>query len=167
MPRGAKPLWEPNDIDIKNAEKLGGLLTQEQLADFYGCTVTSLRTAFKNHPNLRKAYDRSRADAISKVAQNLVQKAMEGNVACMIFFLKAQAGWREVTKMEHESMGGANGTAETAAEARREVLGRLGGIAKRLQKETSTGGVDGGGPGELEGSEVRLDVLGEAGSVSA
>jgi hypothetical protein len=47
-------------------------------------------------------YKRGRSRAISDIAGSLISKAREGDTASMIFYLKTQAGWREVSRDEVE-----------------------------------------------------------------
>lgn len=67
---------------------------QEDIASVVGC----------NHETLRKYYreelDVSTAKANSKIAEKLYQKAMQGDTACMIFWLKTRARWSETVKQE-------------------------------------------------------------------
>jgi hypothetical protein len=47
-----------------------------------------------------------RLHANAKVAQSLFRKAISGNPACMIFWLKTRAGWREKMDIEVAGQGG-------------------------------------------------------------
>jgi hypothetical protein len=73
---------------------------QENIASVIGC----------NHETLRKYYreelDVSTAKANSKIAEKLYQKAMQGDTACMIFWLKTRARWAETVKQEHSGPDG-------------------------------------------------------------
>jgi len=59
--------------------------------------IGSINT-LKNHysEELRKG----RVTATAKVAQALYKKAIEGDTACMIFWMKTQGGWRETDRMD-------------------------------------------------------------------
>ena len=46
--------------------------------------------------DIRRVYLRAKLKAIDQVAGALFSKAMAGDVTCMIFYLKTQAGWREI-----------------------------------------------------------------------
>jgi hypothetical protein len=45
--------------------------------------------------------------AIANVSGKLYEKAMSGDNACMFFFLKTRAGWRETNRLEHTGANGA------------------------------------------------------------
>jgi predicted RNA binding protein with dsRBD fold (UPF0201 family) len=47
-------------------------------------------------------YKKGRAKAIVDVAGSLLTKAREGDTASIIFYLKTQASWREVSRDEVE-----------------------------------------------------------------
>jgi hypothetical protein len=162
----ARPSWEPTEADIQLMEKLGGVLKQDQLAHYYGISVRQLHTRFKNNPEFRAAYDKARSDTISKVAQSLVEKALQGNLTAQIFYLKTQAGWWDKQTIEHTGPGGGAIEIETAEEARRDVLGSLVKFAARISADGSGKGDDRGGGGALEANQVRVDLLGAPGSVS-
>ncbi len=44
---------------------------------------------------VRQCYNRAKLKAIDQIAGALYAKALSGDVSCMIFYLKTQAGWRE------------------------------------------------------------------------
>ena len=89
---------------------------QEDIAAVVGC----------NHETLRKYYrdelDVSMAKANSKIAEKLYQKAMQGDTACMIFWLKTRAKWAETFKNEHSGPnGGPVAVSNVTAQVLREI----------------------------------------------
>jgi len=89
---------------------------QEDIAAVVGC----------NHETLRKYYrdelDVSTAKANSKIAEKLYQKAMQGDTACMIFWLKTRAKWAETVKNEHSGPnGGPVAVSNVTAQVLREI----------------------------------------------
>ncbi len=64
---------------------------QEEIARVIGCSAKTLRLHFRNEL-LRGAIE-----ANANVAGKLYQTAITGNVAAMIFWLRARAGWRDST----------------------------------------------------------------------
>jgi hypothetical protein len=56
----------------------------------------------------RKELDIGKARANANVAKGLYSSAIKGNLGAQIFWLKAQAGWREVPKDDDGSDGGGN-----------------------------------------------------------
>ena len=75
--------------------KLAGLLTQEQLADFLGVSRSTFKNLLERDSELSSLYKKGRAKVLAGVAQNLVQKALDGNLTAAIFYLKTQASWHE------------------------------------------------------------------------
>ena len=53
--------WEPTEADMAKVEKVGGLLTEVQLADMFGISERTLRRRFKDTPELEVAYRKGRA----------------------------------------------------------------------------------------------------------
>ena len=69
-------------------------------AEAIGVSMKVLQKHFKHE----LAFGKLKAN--TKVSNSLYQKALEGNVPAMIFWLKSQAGWREADRLE---LTGANG----------------------------------------------------------
>jgi hypothetical protein len=71
-------------------------------AESLGISMKVLNKYFKHELD----YGKMRAN--TKVSNALYEKAIEGNVPAMIFWLKSQGGWREADRLE---LTGANGKA--------------------------------------------------------
>ena len=72
----------------------------EQIAKLLRVAVNTLKKHYREELDLGLA----RANAV--VASTLFAQAKSGNVTAMIFWLKARAGWRETTKLEHAGSPG-------------------------------------------------------------
>jgi hypothetical protein len=48
-------------------------------------------------------YKKGKSRAIADIAGSLISKARDGDTASAIFYLKTQAGWREVSRDEVEN----------------------------------------------------------------
>lgn len=88
------------DEQLAQLEKLAAVLTQEQIADFFGMSDRTLRQRMAEDEEISSAYARGRARAFGAVGTNLLQQAKEGNVRAMEFYLKTQAGWKETERHE-------------------------------------------------------------------
>jgi hypothetical protein len=96
MGRKAKAL---TDEQIGQVETLASVLSLGQLADFLGISENTFRKLRTEDARIDESYKRGKAKAIAGVAQGLLQKAKGGNTTAQIFYLKTQAGWREVDKL--------------------------------------------------------------------
>ena len=86
--------WQPSEDDRKRIRLYSCLgLTQEQIAAVFG---KSVETIVKY---CRDELDAGKAETIAKVAGTLVNKALKGDTASAIFYLKTQAGWRETSNV--------------------------------------------------------------------
>lgn len=92
MPRKPRVL---DDSELEQVEKLAGMLTSDQLADFLGVSKTVFYDILKRQPEVSEHYKKGRAKVIGSIARSLVQKALDGDTTSSIFYLKTQAGWRE------------------------------------------------------------------------
>ncbi len=81
---------------------LGAVLNQQQLADYFGFTKETLSQIFKRDQEALLMYKKGKSRAIADIAGSLISKARDGDTASAIFYLKTQAGWREVSRDEVE-----------------------------------------------------------------
>lgn len=103
MGRKPKELTEEQTVQV---EALAAYLTQDQIADYFGITRPTFAAMIERNADISLRYKRGKAKAIGAVAQNLIKKAREGDNACMMFYLKTQAGWRETNQVDHTSSDG-------------------------------------------------------------
>lgn len=95
--RGPKP-WEPTDEQIAKVRLYAGLgATQEHIGSLIGVSVDTLT----RNERTRDALDGGKAETLVKVAGSLVRKALNGDTASAIFYLKTQGGWKETQRLEH------------------------------------------------------------------
>lgn len=102
MPRKPTTLTDDQKAQV---EALAAYLTQEQIADYLGVTRQTFLAIMERDPSVSLHYKKGKANAISSVANGLLQKARDGDTASAIFYLKTQAGWRETQKLEHSQDG--------------------------------------------------------------
>lgn len=88
------------DEQRAEVETLAAVLTQDQIADYFGVTRPTFAAMMERDEDISLRYKRGKARAIGSVAKSLITKAREGDTASMIFFLKTQAGWKEIQKIE-------------------------------------------------------------------
>ncbi|MDB5243799.1 MAG: hypothetical protein JWP57_4425 [Spirosoma sp.] len=92
----------------EQAEALSGLgLPHRQIATILGCSEPTLRK------HLEAELKSGEAKATARVAQTLFNKAVKGDTASMIFWMKVRAGWKETSTVEHSGPDG--GPIETVA----------------------------------------------------
>jgi len=82
---------------------LGAVLTQQQLADYFGFDKDTLQQIFKRDSEALLMYKKGRSKAIADIAGSLISKARDGDTTSIIFYLKTQAGWREISRDEAEN----------------------------------------------------------------
>lgn len=100
--RGPKP-WEATPEQLAKIRLYAGLgSTQEQIATMIGISVDTL----VRNEAAYAAWEEGKAEIIAKVAGSLVKKALSGDTASAIFYLKTQAGWRETVRNEHTGADG-------------------------------------------------------------
>ena len=100
--RGPKP-WEPTDEEVAKIRLYAGLgSTQEHIATLIGKSVDTLT----KNDRTREALAAGKAETLAKVAGALVRKALNGDTASAIFYLKTQGGWKETNVSEHVGKDG-------------------------------------------------------------
>lgn len=85
---------------LAQVEALGAVLSVEQIADYFGMGRTTFYAYIERQPEISEHYKRGKAKAIQSVSNGLLQKALEGDTASTIFYLKTQAGWKETQVVE-------------------------------------------------------------------
>ncbi len=102
MNKGGRPRKALTDEQKAQVEALASVLSQDQIADYFGITRTTFVAIMDRDPDVFVRYKKGKARAIGEIGQGLLQKAREGDTACMMFYLKTQAGWREKDKAEED-----------------------------------------------------------------
>ncbi len=133
-------ITEPNgrfvfeDEEVKQVEKLSSVLNQEQMAHFFGMSPSTFDKIISRDQRIRDAFDKGRAKALAMVGGKLLKKALDGNLTAMIFFMKAQAGWRDQNQ-QVELTGKGGGPIETK-DLSDDPIGilsrRIAGVASRI-----------------------------------
>ena len=88
----------PKQVD--QVEALAAVCTKAQMAAYFGVTEKTFRAIEQRQPEVFTAYRRGRARAIADIGSALYQKALEGDIRAMQFYLKTQAGWSEKSRLE-------------------------------------------------------------------
>ena len=88
----------PKQVD--QVEALAAVCTKAQMAAYFGVTEKTLRAIEQRQPEVFTAYRRGRARAVADIGSALFQKALEGDIRAMQFYLKTQAGWSEKSRSE-------------------------------------------------------------------
>ena len=104
---GGRPLIVFDSAQTAQVEALAAVLSKGQMADYFSISETTLREVESRQPEVFDAYKRGKAKAIGNVAKNLITQAQNGNISAAIFYLKTQAGWKEVQKHELTGADGA------------------------------------------------------------
>ncbi|WP_313349369.1 hypothetical protein [Paracoccus sp. (in: a-proteobacteria)] len=95
--RPSKTLTYEQEVQL---EALASALSVQQIADYFGISRSLLFKIMADDPDIKARYDMGRAKAVEQVAGKLLDKAQNGDLAAIIFYLKTQAGWRETNRME-------------------------------------------------------------------
>ena len=93
---GGRPPKTLDEQQIIELAALSAVLTKGQVADYFGISEKTLRAIEERQPEVYTAYKKGKAKQIASMGSNLIQLAKSGNVTANIFYLKTQAGWREV-----------------------------------------------------------------------
>lgn len=132
MPRES---YEPTDKDRKTVEAMAGYgIPQDEIALVLAICEPTLRKHF------RRELDTGMVMANAKVAESLFKQATRDenpSTSAAIFWLKARAGWRETTNVNHSgSIDGGDLTDEQRVEKLGAVLDAA---RERLARDPSAG----------------------------
>lgn len=89
------------EIDLAKVEVMAANgLTQQQIADSLGISVSTLYGRKRESEEFEEAIKRGKAKGVAVVTNELMKQVKSGNVTAMIFFLKARAGWKEKNEVD-------------------------------------------------------------------
>jgi hypothetical protein len=83
-----------NKEDLERITRAAGLVNVEDIAAIWGMSKTTL------YKYASAELEKGRASTRLFVAGKLLDAIKQGNFAAIIFYLKTQAGWREVSRIE-------------------------------------------------------------------
>ena len=99
----ARPQVELTPEQILQVETLASVLSQEQIADYLGIAKSTFQAILDRDPVVFGHYKKGKSKAIASVAKGLLKKALNGDTASAIFYLKTQGGWVETRRHEVDS----------------------------------------------------------------
>lgn len=143
----ARPEIILNPDQVREVETLAALLSQEQIADYFGIARNTFRAICDRDADVLEHYKRGKAKAIAHVANGLLQKARAGCTTSSIFYLKTQAGWNDRPDLVPE---GADGEPSSSASD------KLKAFLDEIAAKSSRVGVD-----RLSDDELELVVAGD------
>lgn len=94
-----RPMIMLSPEQVVEVETLAALLSQDQIADYFGISRNTFRRLCERDAEILANYKRGKAKAIAHVANGLLQRARTGCKTSSIFYLKTQAGWRETAEI--------------------------------------------------------------------
>ena len=102
MARAGRPKAVRDEKIAKQVQNLASLgLSQEDAGNVLGFSPDSIQRRYSED------WAKGKSVAKAKIAERLFKKALDGDNACMMFWLKTQAHWREV---QHVDMSSSDGT---------------------------------------------------------
>ena len=99
-PEGRPPRVLTDD-EIAQVEALAAVLNLDQIADFLDVARSTFQEILKRDERVSGRYKKGKAKSILNVGNGLLEKAINGDTASAIFYLKTQAGWKETQVQEH------------------------------------------------------------------
>ena len=101
------------DAQRGEVEALAAYLSTAQMADYFGMARRTFYDLMDRDADTAARYKRGKSKAIGKVAQGLVLRAIAGDTASSIFFLKTRARWRETDRTAEREQREARAAAKT------------------------------------------------------
>ena len=86
-----RPAWIPTDSVCQEAREMASNgLTVAQISDCLGISESTLYAKQADYKEFMEAIKRGRAEGLHKVSHALFEKATQGNVTAMIYYLKVR-----------------------------------------------------------------------------
>ena len=88
------------DDELDQLRRLAGLLNINQVAAYFRISQANFDAMCREDPEIMEIYQEGRSNTIGRVAQTLVQKALDGDTQSLMFYLKTQGRWTEKLDVE-------------------------------------------------------------------
>ena len=88
------------DDELDQLRRLAGLLNIHQVAAYFRISQSNFDAMCREDAEIMEIYQQGRAHTIGRVAQTLVQKALDGDTQSLMFYLKTQGRWTEKLDVE-------------------------------------------------------------------
>ena len=88
------------DDELDQLRRLAGLLNISQVAAYFRISQSNFDVMCREDPEIMQIYQEGRSQTIGRVAQTLVQKALDGDTQSLMFYLKTQGRWTEKLDVE-------------------------------------------------------------------
>ena len=86
-----RPSWIPTDSICEQAHEMASRgLTVSQISDCLGISESTLYAKQSEYTEFMDAIKKGRAEGLNKVSNALFEKATQGNVTAMIYYLKVR-----------------------------------------------------------------------------
>lgn len=128
---GGRPPRVLTEAEIDQIEGLASVLSQDQMADYFGITRPTFKAIMDRQPEVSLRYQKGRAAAIGAIANGLIQEARDGNMTAAIFYLKTQGGWKETSNVELSGKDGDPIKTEEVGDGTRKLTAFLEALAVR------------------------------------
>ena len=129
----ARPIITLTPEQVRETETLAALLSQDQIADYFGIARNTFRAICEREPEVLERYKKGKAKAIAHVANGLLQKARGGDTVSSIFYRKTQAGARETANIEHQADPQLTDTVAASISAREKLAALLDRTSERMR----------------------------------
>ena len=97
---GGRPMTVLSESQMAELETLGAVLSIEQCADYMGIPRNTFFQILERQPEVSVLLKKGKSNAIRNIGGGLIAKAMRGDTASAMFYLKTQAGWKETQVQE-------------------------------------------------------------------
>jgi hypothetical protein len=100
---GGRPKRILTDTEYDIIERACAIgLTQEQIAKLINCSYRQFCIYVKKNKRIKDSWQKGKLRTDLFVAGELLKKIKEGNISCIIFYMKTKMGWSGVEKQEIE-----------------------------------------------------------------
>ena len=89
------------EIDLSRVESLAAQgLTQQEIADALNVSISTVEDRNRTNKDFKDAIKKGRAKGLAVVTNKLFEKAREGDLGAICFYLKTRGGWSEKSEVK-------------------------------------------------------------------
>lgn len=93
--KGGRPLVELTDGQLEELKILAPICTLQEIADYFGIGINTFQRIKIRDEEVLGIYKKAKIQGKGIMGSSLFKRALAGDTAAAIFYMKTQGGWKE------------------------------------------------------------------------
>lgn len=93
--KGGRPPIELTDAQLEELKILAPICTLQEIADYFGFSIDTFQRLKSRDEEVLRIYKKAKIQGKGIMGSSLFKRALAGDTAAAIFYMKTQGGWKE------------------------------------------------------------------------